>query len=144
MSDGEGKAKLLGSAPSGSKKRPVTEVIDDSIGPSLRRIRKLRVVIVDVPEARDVGTTRIFAQDEVRIGSSPDVDVTLRDAAVSREHLAVRLGPHGFSLTDTGSTNGTFHNEDAIGFKGRRELRDGDKIRFGGFSVITIIVTART
>src|SRR5690349_8309651 len=101
MTDGEGKAKQLGSAPSGSKKRPVTEVIDDLMGPSLRRIRKLRVVVVDVPEARDVGLTRTFAQDEVRLGSGPDVDVTLRDAAVSREHLAVRLGPHGFSLTDT-------------------------------------------
>ncbi|HRI63789.1 MAG TPA: sigma-54-dependent Fis family transcriptional regulator, partial [Polyangium sp.] len=108
MSDGEAKTKLPGSAPSGSKKRPVTEVIDDSTGPSLRRIRKLRVVVVDVPEARDVGMTRIFAQDEVRFGSSPDVDVTLRDPAVSREHLAVRLGPHGFSLSDIGSTNGTF------------------------------------
>lgn len=108
MSDNEGKSKLLGSAPSGSKKRPVTEVIDDSIGPSLRRIRKLRVVVVDCPEARDVGLNRTFAQDEVRIGSSPDADVTLRDAAVSREHLAVRLGPYGFSLSDTGSTNGSY------------------------------------
>jgi transcriptional regulator with GAF, ATPase, and Fis domain len=108
MSDGEGKTKLLGSAPSGSKKRPVTEVIGDSMGLSLRRIRKLRVVVVDGPDARDVGLTRTFAQDEVRIGSGPDVDVTLRDAAVSREHLAVRLGPHGFSLTDIGSTNGTY------------------------------------
>jgi transcriptional regulator with GAF, ATPase, and Fis domain len=108
MSDSEGKTSLHGSAPSGSKKRPVTEVIDDSTGPSLRRIRKLRVVVVDVPDARDVGLTRTFAQDEVRLGSSPDVDVTLKDSAVSREHLAVRLGPHGFTLTDLGSTNGTF------------------------------------
>ncbi|MBK9260394.1 MAG: sigma 54-interacting transcriptional regulator [Polyangiaceae bacterium] len=108
MSDGEGKTKQLGSAPSGSKKRPVTEVIDDSMGPSLRRIRKLHVVVVDAPDPRDVGLTRTFAQDEVRLGSSPDVDVTLRDTAVSREHIAVRLGPHGFSLTDIGSTNGTY------------------------------------
>ncbi|UQA62954.1 sigma 54-interacting transcriptional regulator [Polyangium aurulentum] len=108
MSEGESKPKLLGSAPSGAGRRPVTEVIDASSGPSLRRIRKLRVVIVDSPEARDNGSAHVFAQDEVRIGSSPDVDVTLRDPAVSREHLAVRLGPHGFSLTDVGSTNGTF------------------------------------
>jgi len=107
MSD-EVRTKLLGSAPSGSGKRPVTEVISASTGASVRRIRKLRVVIVDAPDARDVGLSFVFAQDEVRIGSSPDVDVSVRDPAISREHLAVRLGPYGFSLTDFGSTNGTF------------------------------------
>ncbi len=32
----------------------------------------------------------------------------LADPSVSREHIAVRLGPHGFAVTDCGSTNGTF------------------------------------
>ena len=37
-------------------------------------------------------------------------------------------------VEDTGSTNGTFVNEEHIGFNGKRDLRDGDKVRFGGFS----------
>jgi transcriptional regulator with GAF, ATPase, and Fis domain len=86
-------------------------VIDARTGPSLRRIRKLRVVVIDAPDARDKGTTHVFAQDEIRIGNSPDADVVLHDPAVSREHLAVRLGPHGFVLTDLGSTNGTFASD---------------------------------
>jgi pSer/pThr/pTyr-binding forkhead associated (FHA) protein len=44
---------------------------------------------------------------------------------------------------DQGSTNGTFHNEEAIGFQGRRELRDGDKVRFGGYSVMVVNVVGR-
>jgi transcriptional regulator with GAF, ATPase, and Fis domain len=97
--------------PSGSEKprrSPVTEVITASTGASLRRIRKLRIEIVDCPKAEERGRVFSFAQDEVRIGSSPDVDVPIEDGSISREHLAIRLGPHGFSLTDDGSTNGTF------------------------------------
>ncbi|MBL9025918.1 MAG: sigma 54-dependent Fis family transcriptional regulator [Myxococcales bacterium] len=73
----------------------------------MRRVRKLRVAIVMSPDAREVGTVHAFAQEEIRIGSSPDADVTLSDGAVSREHLAVRLLPEGFLVTDLGSTNGT-------------------------------------
>ena len=94
--------------PSGSIKSPVTEIITSDTGASIRRIRKLRVVLLDTPDPNDHGRSFVFAQDEVRIGSSPDADVPLADPSVSREHLAVRLGPHGFAITDCGSTNGTF------------------------------------
>jgi transcriptional regulator with GAF, ATPase, and Fis domain len=97
-----------GSAPAGSTRRPVTEVITAETGAAVRRIRKLRVTILDAPDPKDRGRVFSFARDEVRMGSSPDADVPVADPAVSREHLAVRLGPHGFSLTDLGSTNGTF------------------------------------
>ena len=49
-----------------------------------------------------------------------------------------------FVLSDLGSTNGTFHNEEAVGFQGKRELRDGDRLRFGGYSVVLFNVVART
>ena len=94
--------------PSGSVRSPVTEIITSDTGASIRRIRKLRVVLLDTPDPNDQGRSFVFAQDEVRIGSSPDADVPLADPSVSREHLAVRLGPHGFAITDCGSTNGTF------------------------------------
>lgn len=86
---------------------PATEVITRESGPSIRRIRKLRVVVVQTPDAAETGKVYSFAQEEVRIGSSPEVDVPLNDGAVSREHLAIRLLPEGFLLTDLGSTNGT-------------------------------------
>ncbi|MDC3956038.1 sigma 54-interacting transcriptional regulator [Polyangium jinanense] len=141
MSDGESRTKLLGSAPSGSGgRRPVTEVIDATSGPSVRRIRKLRVVVVDAPDARDQGAAHVFAQDEVRVGSSLDVDVTLRDPAVSREHLAVRLGPHGFSLTDFGSTNGTFVGDLRIE---RVAITDDTLVRLGN-SVLRLEPLAET
>ena len=101
-------AKPPGSAPAGSKRPPVTEVIEATTGPSVRRIRKLRVEVVDARDGKDKGGVFTFAQDEVRVGSSEDADVPLGDPSVSREHLAVRLSPFGYTLADLGSTNGTF------------------------------------
>jgi transcriptional regulator with GAF, ATPase, and Fis domain len=101
-------AKPIGSAPAGSKRIPVTEVIEATTGPTVRRIRKLRVEVVDARDERDRNAALTFAQDEVRIGSSEDADVPLADASVSREHLAVRLSSNGYALADLGSTNGTF------------------------------------
>ena len=97
------------SAPAaGTKKTPVTQVITAETGAAVRRIRKLAVRVIDAADPRDAGRAHTFAQDEVRIGSSPDCDVPLADPAVSREHVAIRLGPHGWAVTDCGSTNGTF------------------------------------
>ena len=38
------------------------------------------------------------------------------------------------------STNGTYVNEEHIGPNGRRELRDGDRVRFGGYTTLVKIL----
>jgi pSer/pThr/pTyr-binding forkhead associated (FHA) protein len=43
-------------------------------------------------------------------------------------------------VEDTGSTNGTFVNDEHIGFNGRRDLRDGDRIRFGAYTTIVKVI----
>ncbi|MFO0613409.1 MAG: sigma 54-interacting transcriptional regulator [Polyangiaceae bacterium] len=91
----------------GDKPR-ATEVITRDTGASVRRIRKLRVTILSAPDARENGRTFAFAQDEVRLGSSPDADVPIDDPAISREHLTIRLVRDGFLIDDASSTNGTF------------------------------------
>jgi pSer/pThr/pTyr-binding forkhead associated (FHA) protein len=78
-----------------------------------------------------------------RAETGAKVDVEIAHGTTSTNHAAIECDGPRFVLADLGSTNGTFHNEEAIGFQGRRELRDGDKIRFGGFSVITVIISAR-
>jgi transcriptional regulator with GAF, ATPase, and Fis domain len=90
------------------KASPATEVITRDTGASVRRIRKLRITVLAAPDAKDKGKTFAFAQDEVRIGSGPDADVPIEDAAISREHLAIRLVHDGFLVEDKASTNGTF------------------------------------
>lgn len=63
----------------------------------------------------------------VTIGRQPGNDIRLDDQTVSSEHAAVQLGDPA-TLTDLGSTNGTFVNGDRIG---KQALSHGDVIRIG-------------
>ena len=70
-----------------------------------------------------------------------------RHHAAGSDHLVAPRGPRGrrgeraaVAVEDTGSTNGTFVNDEHIGFNGRRDLRDGDRVRFGGFTTIVKVI----
>jgi len=75
-------------------------------------------------------------------GGSDGVDITLQDPTISSRHAALTVdAPSGVIVVeDTGSTNGTFVNDEHIGFNGRRELRDGDRLRFGGFTAVVKVI----
>jgi pSer/pThr/pTyr-binding forkhead associated (FHA) protein len=77
-----------------------------------------------------------------RLGPADGVDISLQDPTISSRHAAIVVdAPSGaVSVEDTGSTNGTFVNDEHIGFNGRRELRDGDRVRFGGFTTVVKVV----
>ncbi len=77
-----------------------------------------------------------------RSSSGDQVDIPLADATISSRHAMIVVdGTTGsVSVEDTGSTNGTYVNEEHLGFNGRRELRDGDRVRFGGFSTIVKLI----
>lgn len=78
-----------------------------------------------------------------RANSGEQVDIPLSDATISSRHAAFVIdGISGtVQIEDTGSTNGTFVNEEHIGFNGKRDLRDGDKIRFGGYTAIVKVIS---
>jgi pSer/pThr/pTyr-binding forkhead associated (FHA) protein len=78
-----------------------------------------------------------------RAQSVDGLDVALPDATISSRHAALHVdGVQGtVAVEDTGSTNGTYVNEEHIGLNGRRDLRDGDKVRFGGYTTIVKIVS---
>jgi len=77
-----------------------------------------------------------------RANSGEKVDIPLADQTISSRHAAFSIdGAAGtIVIEDTGSTNGTYVNEEPLVFTGKRDLHDGDKIRFGGFSTIVKIL----
>jgi hypothetical protein len=77
-----------------------------------------------------------------RSSSGDQVDIPLADATISSRHaMLVVDGANGsVAVEDTGSTNGTYVNEEHLGFNGRRELHDGDRLRFGGFTTIVKLI----
>lgn len=76
---------------------------------------------------------------EVVVGRSPDVDVTLNFAAVSRRHLEIRFDAGRTLLTDLGSRNGTAINGDAVEPDTETRLSNGDVIAIAG--VVELVFT---
>jgi diguanylate cyclase (GGDEF)-like protein len=77
-----------------------------------------------------VGRRIMLADDSVTLGRAPEATILLRDALVSRLHLAVDFDPEGGSyiIRDLGSSNGTFLNGIRIT---EAALKDSDKILIG-------------
>lgn len=83
----------------------LTQLIEREGRTVARRLRKVRLTVLDGSEK---GTVFEAAQDEIRVGSSDDNDLSLRDPSVSRRHLSLRLTADGIRVRDLGSTNGVF------------------------------------
>ena len=68
----------------------------------------------------------------VTIGRARNNDIEVKSAGVSKFHAYVLVDRDGTtSLTDAGSTNGTFVNDEQVEERGRIELRPGDQILLG-------------
>jgi pSer/pThr/pTyr-binding forkhead associated (FHA) protein len=64
----------------------------------------------------------------ISIGTTSDNDLRVSDELASRRHARVDREGDEFTITDLGSTNGTFVNRRRV----RHEfLHDGDEIRIG-------------
>jgi hypothetical protein len=72
-------------------------------------------------------------RDTVSIGRSRSCDLRLPGGDASRRHAEIAGGHDGFTITDLGSTNGTFVNDQRIQ---KHELQPGDRIEIGN-SMIT-------
>ena len=67
---------------------------------------------------------------ELVLGRSSSADINLDHFGVSREHARIAIDPDGYYLTDLGSTNGTFINNEPL-TRTRYRLSHGDRIQLG-------------
>jgi pSer/pThr/pTyr-binding forkhead associated (FHA) protein len=75
----------------------------------------------------------------LRVGRAEDCEIRFPDIReMSRYHFRVQRHEDGtYSVTDTGSANGTFFMGSSTPIA-VRELRDGDVIEAGGFAFVFI------
>ncbi|HEY7660906.1 MAG TPA: DUF3662 and FHA domain-containing protein [Actinomycetota bacterium] len=74
------------------------------------------------------GNSVSLTKAETTLGRLPECDVVVDDPGVSRQHARIRRAETGFVLSDLGSTNGTFVNEQPVQ---DHLLADGDRITIG-------------
>src|SRR5262249_38090906 len=70
-------------------------------------------------------------QGSFHLGRGPDTDTRFSDVRVSGSHCRVYTEANRRTITDTGSTNGTFINEQPPNADELRDLVPGDVIRLG-------------
>ncbi len=72
----------------------------------------------------------------ISIGRTKENDLAIDDPSVSKMHAALLLNTEGsLVVADTGSTNGTFVNNERIAYGKAIALEDGTKLRFGSVDV---------
>ena len=76
-----------------------------------------------------------FPLDEqvTRLGRHPDSEISLDDITVSRRHAEIERTPEGHVVTDAGSLNGTYVNQERID---TMLLRHGDELQIGKFRLV--------
>ena len=85
----------------------------------------------------------VYIGYSVTIGRDGACELPLVDNSISRRHAKLSRDHSGaISVEDLGSTNGTFYNDEGspLGPQGRRDLRDNDRVKFGGVSTVVKIV----
>lgn len=75
-------------------------------------------------------------KQRLSVGRAKENDLWLDDAGVSKIHASLALNAEKqLTLADTGSTNGTFVNENRIAYGKAITINDGDKVKFGTIEV---------
>lgn len=68
-----------------------------------------------------------------RLGRHPDSEISLDDITVSRRHAEIERTPEGHVVSDAGSLNGTYVNQERID---KMLLRHGDELQIGKFRLV--------
>jgi hypothetical protein len=87
------------------------------------------------------GDTTLIGRGNRKQGVEPEIDLGIHpaDRGVSTQHAVLRIHDSVLTITDLGSTNGTYLNGDNRLAEGEETpLVDGDRIHIGAWTTITI------
>ena len=91
------------------------------------------VAVLIVRSGAQAGDRFALTTDVTRLGRHPDSEIMLDDITVSRRHASVERTPEGYAVTDEGSLNGTYVNQQRID---RAVLHHGDELQVGKFRLV--------
>lgn len=74
-----------------------------------------------------------LAETLTRLGRHPESEISLDDITVSRRHAEIERTPEGYVVSDAGSLNGTYVNQERVD---RLVLRHGDELQVGKFRLV--------
>ena len=91
--------------------------------------------MVIIARGPNKGSRFLITSEGVAIGRASGCDIFLDDITVSRQHAKIAKVGKDFVLTDEGSLNGTYFDNEAVT---KRVLQSGDEIQIGKFHLLFI------
>ena len=133
MSDDDAARGDSGSQPYEIEQEPTVTWVPEEVaeeGDVQRHVEGSFQWALTVEGGPQAGFTYVLGPGNTIAGRSGDSGIFLPDVTVSREHARFQVDANGLSMTDLGSTNGTYVN-------GRRHeagrLSEGDELLIGKF-----------
>jgi two-component system cell cycle response regulator len=108
-----------------SASKTVLTEVEEARAPSPLAASGILIVIY----GHDLGRRVHVGAEPLIIGRSPQCEIQIDQESVSRNHCRVRFDGSGFFVSDLGSTNGTYVNDNLI--EGEARLRHGDQLKVG-------------
>jgi pSer/pThr/pTyr-binding forkhead associated (FHA) protein len=81
------------------------------------------------------GMTFLLKEGNTTVGRHPESDIFLNDVTVSRHHLRFSTNGDVLTVEDSGSTNGTYVNDERVDSS---ELSAGDEVLIGRFHFVVV------
>ncbi len=103
------------------------------VAPTGRRVAGAFGWALVVESGPQAGLTYVLGEGDTTAGRDPDADIYLGDVTVSRHHAIFHVDPDGLTVTDVGSTNGTYVNGVRVD---SAHLAPGDQIFIGKFHLV--------
>jgi len=108
-----------------SERTRVTRITELAAGPDAGRPGDACIVVI---YGTELGKRLELGAAPFEIGRSSNNDLFIDQESVSRHHARITYHDGKYSLSDLGSTNGTFINDESVR---ERPLHDGDQVRIG-------------
>ena len=83
-----------------------------------------------IDQGPGTGVTYLLREGNTTVGRHPESDIFLDDVTVSRQHCRFLVTPDSISVEDSGSTNGTYVNDERVD---AADLNAGDELLIGRF-----------
>jgi hypothetical protein len=105
---------------------------DDDVVVSMSELPTDTAVLI-VRSGTQAGDRFKLGDGPIRLGRHPDSEIMLDDITVSRRHASIERTPDGYVVTDAGSLNGTYVNQERID---QAVLHHGDELQVGKFRLV--------
>lgn len=105
---------------------------DDDIVVTMSELPTDTAVLI-VRSGAQAGDRFPLAAGITRLGRHPDSEIMLDDITVSRRHVEIERTPDGYVVSDAGSLNGTYVNQERTE---RAVLHHGDELQVGKFRLV--------